>query len=632
MIIPIPRSNRHAFVLAGMAALVFPLAFALVDFPLLDSAESYLPVHTYLEFFAIAVAVLVAGIGWNANRDNRSGHLAVLAAGFFCVALLDLAHTLSYAGMPVFVTPSGVEKGIWFWLMARFASVATLLTAALAPARWIAGPPLRRMAAFAALLYVGICYYLVLFHQDDLPRTFIPGSGLTSFKIAAEYLVCGLYLVAAFAIWARPQSGEAFRGPVLLAAVLVLAVSELAFTLYASVYDIFNLLGHSYKVLATYLIYRAVFVDAVTAPYVRLRQSEEKYRQILQQAADAIIRVSATGRVIDANRRALDMFSATGIMGHRIRDRIADWRSTPQEIDADGTALWESRLAAENASSTALEISARRLPSGEIQAIIRDITERKQQELQLRQAIAHAEQANRAKSQFLANMSHELRTPLNAILGFSDLIKRELFGPLGDPRYRDYASDIHQSGEHLLSIVSDLLDIARIESGNLVLQDAPMDLAATIEECVRLVGAQANHVSIRVVPPRGPLTLVADERALRQVLLNLLSNALKFTPEGGSVEIASQLTPEGDIAIAVTDTGIGIPASELPRITGAFVQVESTHARKHQGVGLGLAIAKALVELHGGRLAIESQAGQGTRVTVLLPGTRLAAPSLVALA
>lgn len=636
MNIPVPSSNRQALLLAAATLVILPTILAF--FPgiqVLHQPVHYLPLHTFLELFAIAVAVLITGIGWNATHGDHSGHMTVLGAGFLAVGLLDIGHTLSYAGMPDLVTPSGIEKAIWFWLAARIASAVTLLAVALAPAIWPVGNQLRLLAGGASVAFTVLVYYVVLYHQNLLPRTFVPGQGLTGLKIAAEYLVCGLFAIGAILVWLRPVSGSAFRGPVLLAALLIMVASEAAFTLYAAAHDAFNLLGHLYKVAATYLVYRAVFVDAVTAPYVSLHRSEEKYREILEQAADGIIRVDSAGLVIDANRRAEAMtgMARKALLGRKIHSLVESWLPAWLAAATQGsdTALWESELILPGDGNMPIEINARRLKTGESQAIIRDITERKRNEAQLRNAIERAEQSNRAKSQFLANMSHELRTPLNAIMGFSDLIQQETFGPVGDPRYHDYAKDIHASGKHLLSIITDLLDIARIESGHVTLQESEIDLAAVIRECVRLVEPNSNQVTLATTTLRGALTIRADERAIRQILLNLLSNAVKFTPSGGMVEVSSQLTPGGDVAIIVSDSGIGIPASELPRVTGAFVQVETAHSRKHHGVGLGLAIAKALVELHGGQLLIESWPSKGTTVTVTLPGWRIAPPSLAAL-
>ena len=635
MIIPVPASNRQALLVAGATLLVLPLLLLL--FPglqFLHQPVNYLPLHTFLEFFAIAVAILVTGIGWNATHGDHSGHMTVLGAGFLAVALLDIGHTLSFAGMPDFVTPSGVEKAIWFWLTARIASAVTLLAVALAPPIWRVNARLRICATLMSIAFTVVAYYLILFHQEALPHTFVPGQGLTGLKIAMEYLVCGLFVTGAALVWLRPISGSAFRGPVLLAALLIMVASEAAFTLYAAAHDAFNLLGHLYKVAATYLVYRAVFVDAVTAPYVSLHRSEEKYREILEQAADGIIRVNAHGRIIDANHRAETMtgLPQDALLGRQVNTLIANWRPSPQPGgEQSDTILWESEMNAASGDALPVEINARRLKTGEIQAIIRDITQRRADEAQLRAAIEHAEQASRAKSQFLANMSHELRTPLNAILGFSEVIQSQMYGPLGNPHYLDYANDIHKSGKHLYSIITDLLDIARIESGHVKLNEVEIDIAAVIGDCLRLVEPTAQHVKLSATTSRGALTIRADERSVRQILLNLLSNAIKFTPEGGTIEVSSQVTPTGEVAIEVSDSGIGIAAADLPRITGAFVQVETAYSRKHQGVGLGLAIAKALTELHGGRLQIESEPGKGTKVSVILPGWRIAAPSLAAL-
>ena len=231
-----------------------------------------------------------------------------------------------------------------------------------------------------------------------------------------------------------------------------------------------------------------------------------------------------------------------------------------------------------------------------------------------------AEEANRSKSEFLANMSHELRTPLNAVNGFSEIMLREMFGPLGDNRYIDYVKDIHTSGQHLLSLINDILDMSKIEAGKMKLQKEPVSLVDIVEQSLRLVKARADEKSIRLVSEldESLADLNADPRAMKQVILNLLSNAVKFTPEEGRVSIRSFVVDER-LALQVADTGIGIPKEDLPRLGRPFEQIESQHSKSHQGTGLGLALSKSLIEMHGGRMSIESELGKGTTVTLTIP-------------
>ncbi|WP_420431640.1 PAS domain-containing sensor histidine kinase [Hyphobacterium sp.] len=231
-----------------------------------------------------------------------------------------------------------------------------------------------------------------------------------------------------------------------------------------------------------------------------------------------------------------------------------------------------------------------------------------------------AEEANRSKSEFLTNMSHELRTPLNAVNGFSEIMLREMFGPLGDNRYIDYVKDIHTSGQHLLSLINDILDMSKIEAGKMKLQKEPVSLVDIVEQSLRLVKARAEEKSIRLVSELDDslADLNADPRALKQVILNLLSNAVKFTPEEGRVSIRS-FAIDGKLALQVADTGIGIPKEDLPRLGRPFEQIESQHSKSHQGTGLGLALSKSLIEMHGGEMSIESELGKGTTVTLTIP-------------
>jgi len=230
-----------------------------------------------------------------------------------------------------------------------------------------------------------------------------------------------------------------------------------------------------------------------------------------------------------------------------------------------------------------------------------------------------AEDANQSKSEFLANMSHELRTPLNAINGFSDIMKKELFGPLGDPRYKEYVNDILFSGQHLLSLINDILDMSKIEAGKMTLNVEAMQMNDMISQVIRIVRGRADENRLKLHYNEAQIPEIeADPRAVKQILLNLTTNAIKFTPEGGAVTITVEPKSAG-LIISVTDTGIGISQEDIERLAQPFEQIDSQHSRQHEGTGLGLALSKSLVELHGGNFKITSILGEGTTVTFTLP-------------
>ncbi len=303
--------------------------------------------------------------------------------------------------------------------------------------------------------------------------------------------------------------------------------------------------------------------------------------------------------------------------------RHKDGHSVPVEISLQFISLADSQG---HFVAIVRDITARRRVEAELQAAHDELEIRVQERTrELKDALAKVSETSRAKSDFLANMSHELRTPMNAILGFSDMLAKEALGPMGNPRYRDYAADIYESGQHLLSLINELLDLARIEARTLELRDDIVDVGTLIRSAIHMceVSAKAGAVSTHITAAASLPRLRGDELRLTQVFLNLIGNALKFTPAGGRVEIRYGLAGNGGIEVVIADTGPGIAPEDIERVQTPFARGRQPFIRTKEGLGLGLPLAKAFMEAHGGTLDVASTAGQGTTIALKFPADRI---------
>ncbi|MEX2630875.1 MAG: MHYT domain-containing protein [Tistlia sp.] len=545
-----------------------------------------LPVHIAYDLpgtlISLAIAVLVAGIGLAINARREAGTGALLCGGLVMGLGVGAMH---YSGMAAMRMAARIVYDPAIFTL----SIAIAVVAATA-ALWLAFRRRSLRLTLVASLIMGAAisgmHFTGMWAASFVPMaTDEPVAGLTTSRIGLAVLIA-------------------------VGTALILGIA-----------------------FASALLHRRF--DAMNRrEALTLKHSEERLRALIENASDLIFLLDREGRIAyaAAERLGLDSRHLKGREFGSLfdaADRPAVEHALAELAAGDGgrvagsVGLADAQGARRDIDFVGSDLRGHPAVEGFLFTLT-DVTERAEAARALERAHALSEQASRAKSQFITNMSHELRTPLNAVIGFSDILSKETFGPLGNARYRDYARDIHRSGEHLLSVVNDILDIGRIEAGELALREGETTLAELGESVRSLVAGAAEErgIAVAVALDDHPV-LLCDPPKLRQILLNLLSNAVKFSQEGGNVLLSARRRPDGGLAVTVADQGIGIAKADLARVGRPFVQVDGTLSRSYEGAGLGLAIARGLAALHGGALELASEPGVGTTATLILPRDRL---------
>ncbi len=644
------RSLWRSVIVLSALALGVVLSIAMPNLPGAKGIASYALVHTSMEMFAVIIAMLVFAVGWNTFDKNSSSSVIALSCALFGVGLLDLSHILSFDGMPDFITPNSTDKTIDFWLSARLLASLALLYVAIAPWRVTTSTFHKRALLALVLAIVLLIEWLILFRHEGLPTTFVPGEGLTQFKINFEYVLIALNLATALILLRQMRKAVDLNVVALFNTVCIMAMSEYFFTLYSDVTDIFNLLGHAYKVIAYLYLYAAIFVEAVVKPYTLLsdskklqEHSENKFRAAFHRHPVAMSMVDlATGKRIERNASyiALTGYSQSEIEEHEKTGtkpwiRPSEEAKVVAEVLSQGFVhnypgqfhqksgetkqiLLSAALIEKAVDKTAIisfidtteqvQLNAK-LEESKIQ--LEELVESRTQELRLAQENADA--ANLAKSAFLANMSHEIRTPMNAIIGLTHLMLRDHPNAL----QHDRLANIDSSSKHLLSLINDVLDISKIEAGKLELEESRFHINSIFSYITQMLAepAKRKEIHFQISNEGTPKWLFGDSTRLRQALLNYAANAVKFSGSG-TVYLRSEVVERSESSIMikfeVQDCGVGMDATKLKKLFSAFEQGDPSTTRKFGGTGLGLSITQSLAKLMGGEIGATSTPGEGS--------------------
>jgi two-component system, cell cycle sensor histidine kinase DivJ len=513
------------------------------------------------------------------------------------------------------------------------------------------------LSAWEALPFAWLIVPLLLAFALSRAGRYEAAHMLSSFALASLVLVIaarsgGIALFASVWLLVVPLEATVSLSRRVVWAASIMALSVAGLLWISGTYDLFpplTLLPQESAPLAGLGVVSALLfatgialgVEQLARANVRLHRAEEdRYRLLAQNMTDVITRHDRNGAVLFASSTAEQMFGAKAedLRGQGLFDRVhvgdrpGYLKALADTAAVGGSRSVEFRVRRDGTVETAefiwIEMRCRALDQSkgrpdserEVVAVMRDITQRKQEGEAMEFARAEAERANAAKSRFLATMSHELRTPLNAVIGFSEMLCKESTLMIDAARRHEYAELINESGRHLLSVVNGILDMSKIETGNFAITPEPFSPRQAIEDCCGLLALKARESGIELTTVlAGELPdIVADKRALNQIMLNLVSNAVKFTDRGGRITVSAR--HEGNtFAVTVADTGVGIDSEDMARIGDPFFQARSSYDRRHDGTGLGLSIVKGLVALHGGDMEIASRIGEGTSITIRLP-------------
>ncbi|MCZ7355433.1 MAG: ATP-binding protein [Candidatus Methanoperedens sp.] len=614
---------------------VFFMGYFLESFSHVSSAlGAYFEITTQLLPLVMSFSIFV--ITWYAFNKSMDNHSLFLGAVFFCIGLLDVYHLLSYPFMPAFLTPNSLEKGAKFAIVAMMVSALLFFASVFIHKNSYPGL-INKTFLFVMVVAISfISLMMVLFFPDYLPAMLDRDGGPSSGFLLIQFLASAIIVYAGYLYAIRLRETDQKNILCLLYGFAVFISSYL-------VYPYHGYSGHLLKAAGFYFIYLALYKSSVEEPFKeetraesKLRYAaEERYRYMVDNANDAIITTDLEGRITSWNR------SAENILGRTVKEAMGAklaWLTVPQDMQSEFGRIinivmsggivsgFETVLQRKDGirMNVSLTVSPLRDANNEmigLSCIIRDITDRLQAEM-IREENLRLSVTIKAKSEFLTLMSHDLGTPLNAMIGFSELLKQGIPGNL-NKKQEQYVENVITSSKRMLDIINDILDLGRAETGKIDLVIEKIPVPQTIEETINLLKEKGTKHNVEMKREFDPELefIEADRQRFKQILFNLASNAVKYSKkEGGTVTLTTK--KEKDMArISVSDTGVGIKDEDMEKLFKPFEQLDLGISSTYGSTGLGLVITKKLVELHGGKIMVESKWGEGTTFTFWLPIT-----------
>lgn len=607
----------------------------------LASFYSYLLFHSLVELFSIVVACGIFVLAWHSRRFLDNNYLLFIGVAYLFVGSLDLVHTLAYTGMQIF-PGYGTNLPAQLWIAPRYMESISFLIAPLFLAR-----KLKINFVVACFIVAFSLLLLSIFHWNIFPICFVEGTGLTPFKVISEYVISSILFASILLLVQKRREFDVDVLRLLVASIVVTIASELSFTLYRDPYDFYNMVGHFFKFISFYLIYKAILVTGFARPYNlmfrnlkrsedALRESEERHRSTSEFLNHAIESLRQPFCVIDAKDYTIKMANSAarqsspgnGLTCYAFTHKFTKpCRGSEHACPLEEVKKNKKPVVVEhihrNRNGDVRNIEIHAYPvldrKGNVIQMIEyclDITERKRAEDVIREQNERLRELDRMKSEFLSTAAHELRTPLNSILCFSEIL---LTKKIHKERHNRFLKTINEGAHGLANLIDELLDVSRMESGRgLAIKKVPVELRKVVLRSVDSFESQTDKHDFEVDVPRDLALIDADKDKINQVMENLLGNAVKFSPHGGRIMVAAEQV-DGEVKISVADNGMGIPKKDLRHIFDRFYRADNAFTRATAGVGLGLAIAKYIVESHGGKIWAESEVGKGATFCFTLP-------------